>query len=192
MSPTRWRRFLYWASGKCPVRVVMAPAEGVRNRRHAEPMPLFERYLAGRGFGLTAFLHHYLRSDPDGDVHNHPWRWAIVMPLAAGYWERRPARIGRNGIEFRDRWRRPFVPYLLRETDFHRLILPPGRTNWSLFIHGPRTQGWGFLRHAFGGDPGRPQAIYFDPMIDRTSSAALGREWSELAKRGNQIERAAP
>lgn len=38
---------------------------------------------------------------------------------------------------------------IIRGTDFHRILLVPGEEAWTLFIHGPRTKGWGFL--LFGG-----------------------------------------
>ncbi len=201
---TAWRRFLFHVSGRLPLRVVTAgPENRSRNVPDLPETPLFERYKLLRVRGVTVFLHHYLRSDPDPAPHNHPFRWAWVMPLAGGYWERRPAGFDSDGVILTDRWRRPFVPYLLRDSTFHRVICKPGVTNWSLFIHGPLTDGWGFLRTL---DPRRPAAVkrapnpalvtpkpvYFEPTIDRTSSAALGRDWAELARRGREMERAEP
>jgi hypothetical protein len=34
----------------------------------------------------------------------------------------------------------------LRGEDFHRVILREGRPAWTLFLHGPRIKGWGFMQ----------------------------------------------
>lgn len=201
-----WRNFLWRVGGRLKLRVVYAGPEGHPRARHptdapgdVADTPLFERYRIGSWpFGrCTAYLHHYLRSDPDTAPHNHPWPWAIVIPLAGGYFERRPVTIDATGMIMTDRWRRPFLPYLLTAATFHRVIVRPGTTNWSLFIHGPRTQGWGFLRSwtvdlPFFRNSQIQTALYFEPAIDKTSSAALGHAWSKSAMRGYEMKRRAP
>lgn len=186
-----WRNALFYVSGFLPLRIVMAGPEGGNRNLPQHETPLFERYKLGALGRTTWLLHHYLRSDPDAAPHNHPWRWAIVIPLAGGYWERRPDGFDTSGAVFTDRWRRPFVPYILRDSTFHRVICRPYLTNWSLFIHGPRTAGWGFLRN-FDLKFESTSLVYFDPAIDRTSSKALGRDWAKGAARGRDTERAAP
>jgi hypothetical protein len=34
----------------------------------------------------------------------------------------------------------------LRGEDYHRVVLRNGLPAWTLFMHGPRVKGWGFLR----------------------------------------------
>jgi hypothetical protein len=34
----------------------------------------------------------------------------------------------------------------LRGEDFHRVVLRDGRPAWTLFVHGPRVKGWGFMQ----------------------------------------------
>lgn len=203
---TRWRQFLFWWSGWLPLRTIMAGAD--TERRSDALMasdhltPLFERYYVGSCFGYTVYLHHYLRSDPDAAPHNHPWPWALVIPLAGGYWERRPLRISEAGLVLRDTWRRPFKPYVLTENTYHRVIAKPFLTNWSLFIHTQRSgQGWGFLRqfplrHGTANSDVNawktPQAVWFEKAIDGTSSEALGCPWHTTVPKGRDCGRAAP
>jgi hypothetical protein len=35
---------------------------------------------------------------------------------------------------------------VIRGDDFHRILITNRQPAWTLFIHGPRTKGWGFLR----------------------------------------------
>lgn len=144
--PNAWRRSLHALTGRLPAIVVHAEIEPGSDERS----PLFERYFVGRApawlGGWTAYVHHYLRSDPDRGPHDHPWDWAVALQLAGGYDEERLNGFDGPHLRFRYSWRRPGVPYRLTGADFHRVIVQPGRTSWSLFVHGPRTKGWGFLR----------------------------------------------
>src|SRR5260370_32406267 len=86
LAPSRWRRFLHHWAGRLPT--VIYDAEISEN--DPARAPLFERShvftarlpLLGE---VTLYLHHYLRSDPDRGPHDHPWPWAIALPLAGGY-----------------------------------------------------------------------------------------------------------
>ena len=109
-----------------------------------------ERYYMGKPFGITVFLHEYL--DPDGDrqLHNHPWRWSMGIPLVGGYKEERLIHICPIlGVQFVLRniwWLRPNY---IRGFDFHRIAsVKPG--TWTLFIHGKRLGGWAFLHQESG------------------------------------------
>lgn len=46
--------------------------------------------------GPNLYLHRFLRPDEDGELHNHPWRWAVSVMLAGGYAEERLAPDGRR------------------------------------------------------------------------------------------------
>lgn len=148
--------------------------------------PLFERYkvfLTKKAAGC--YLHHYLRSDPDRGPHNHPWDWAIAIPLVGGYIEERLDGFTVLGMRIKRVWRRPFVPYFLFARDYHRIIIA-GQTSWSLFIHGPRTKSWGFLRQDKKANIRFHEA---DPPPKRRGQ--WPNKFSE-AKRGKETRRAAP
>jgi hypothetical protein len=141
-----WRAVLAWIAARRPVKEVWAELDPSRIDR----APLFRRYFLmhvclGR-LELYLYLHHYLRSDPDRGPHDHPWGWAVAVPLAGGYLEERLAGFNRLGPRFRHPRRRPFLPYRLTGADFHRVLLDRGATSWSLFAHGRYVKGWGFLR----------------------------------------------
>ena len=65
--------------------------------QHIRPQeyPYLERYfVAGwsprnRRTGPALFLHHFVASDPDDEVHNHPWGWSSSLILTGGYREYR-------------------------------------------------------------------------------------------------------
>lgn len=85
------------------------------------------------------YLHRFHRSDADGELHNHPWQWAIAIVLVGGYSEER--RDPGGGV-----YRRLVTPgtiNFIRHNDFHRVDLLE-HDAWSLFITGPRVQDWGF------------------------------------------------
>ena len=86
-----------------------------------------------------AMLHHFVRSDEDRELHNHPWRWSLSVILAGGYVEERM-------VDGRVVLRRvtPGSINIIRDNDFHRVDLLE-KDCWSLFITGPKTQSWGFL-----------------------------------------------
>lgn len=138
------RQLLHRWAGRLPGRIIPAEVSDL-DRTQA---PLFERYYVGTTLGWTIYLHHYLRPDPDRGLHDHPWPRAIVLPLCAGYIEARLSGFDRHGRKITVHRRRPFVPYSLRGSDFHRIALfPPGvKTTWSVFVHRPNSKGWGFLR----------------------------------------------
>jgi len=105
--------------------------------------PYLERFYVGGVFGWCIYLHRFVASDPDRGVHDHPWRRAVSLVLTGGYRE----------VRLRDRERhttvirrvRPLSVNLIRGEDFHRVLLDVPEA-WTLFLHGPRVKGWGFLR----------------------------------------------
>ncbi|MBI3545973.1 MAG: DUF550 domain-containing protein [Gammaproteobacteria bacterium] len=134
------RNFLLWLTNRLPARAI--------NGDNGEPY--LERYFLCRFLGLQAYIHRFVASDPDRGLHDHPWDWSVSLVLAGGYREIRSADFARS--------LRPGRLNIIRGTDFHRIVLTPGSEAWTLFIHGPRTKGWGFWRegnylpHATGKD----------------------------------------
>ena len=122
------RRLLFRLSGVLPCRII---ADGDE--------PYLERYFLFRAFGLQAYLHRFVASDPDRGLHDHPWPWALAIVLAGRYREMR--RSGAREV----RWFN-----LLTEDTFHRVVIPAGAPDvWTLFVHrSGRTKLWGFWNEA--------------------------------------------
>lgn len=97
-----------------------------------------ERYtLADLPDGGHVFLHRFLRSDEDRELHNHPWPGESRILLGSYREERRiddrvVARIYRAGNT-----------NTLAPDTFHRIELLSSEV-WTLFTTGPRVQSWGF------------------------------------------------
>lgn len=88
-----------------------------------------------------AFLHHFHKGDQGRDFHNHPWEWAISFILTGRYSEERLNP--ETGEVTRHEWKAGDVNTLTKDS-FHRVDLYDGGC-WTLFIRGPRVQGWGFM-----------------------------------------------
>jgi len=107
--------------------------------------PYLERYYLAGALGWHAYLHRFVDSDPDRGLHDHPWGRALSLVLAGGYDEIRgePGKPERTSVRFVRPWR----VNRLRGEDYHRVLLRGGRSAWTLFLHGPRIKGWGFLQN---------------------------------------------
>ena len=179
---TRWRSFLYGLAGRLPSRIIKT-----------EEGALFERYFLFSIFGVTAYLHHYLMSDPDRGHHNHPWRHALVIPIAGGYVE---TRLHMNYDETRivRRLRRPGIPYLMGPKTKHRIMTREinGRpiTNWSLFFHSRKSREWGFFKETDRAPFGVPSVTY--NMSDSKTLVLDSDGWWRTAPLGRHRFRAVP
>jgi len=107
--------------------------------------PYLERYYLFGAFGWHAYLHRFVDSDPDRGLHDHPWSRAASLVLSGGYEELRPESADLSRVE--NRFVGPWRMNFLRGEDFHRVVLREGRPAWTLFVHGPRVKGWGFIQH---------------------------------------------
>ena len=95
-------------------------------------------WIIPRNRFFNIYLHHFLRSDDDRALHDHPWincscllegeytEWSIAR---GGVHHKRLAKVG--SLKFR------------RPTTAHRVELHAGPC-WSLFITGPVVREWGF------------------------------------------------
>lgn len=101
-----------------------------------------------RGGRTNCYLHRIWTHDADPAPHNHPWSWAVAIVLSGGYREYRPH--GPLWAGPRDQQGLPMARHLrfgscnvIRADDYHRItsVLPD---TWTLFITGPKTNGWGF------------------------------------------------
>jgi hypothetical protein len=109
---------------------------------------LFRAFLFDLG-PWRAYLHHFVRSDPDMGLHDHP-AWNAALILAGGYWERRFVGVGKGGVVFKERWIRPGRINVIDQHCFHRVVMKPGCTSWSLsLLNYSKAKGkrWGFLRN---------------------------------------------
>ena len=95
-------------------------------------------WIIPRNRFFNIYLHHFLRSDDERALHDHPWincsyllegeytEWSIAR---GGVHHKRLAKVG--SLKFR------------RPTTAHRVELHAGPC-WSLFITGPVVREWGF------------------------------------------------
>lgn len=108
---------------------------------------LFYRWRLLKLGKIELYLHHYMKSDSARGLHDHPWKWAVALPLWPGYVEyRRPRSMVRQARVSSLLSRRSMLSiYILAgEGDYHRIVLDKG-PSWSLFLAGPRVKRWGFL-----------------------------------------------
>jgi hypothetical protein len=132
--------------------------------------PYLERYYLAGAFGWHAYLHRFVDSDPDRGLHDHPWGRALSLVLSGGYEE---IRAGAGGTgDPRIRFVRPWRINRLKGRDFHRVVLRGGRPAWTLFLHGPRRKGWGFVQNGV-----------YRPMA-RDGGDFRHRDWWRSAPRG--------
>lgn len=115
----------------------------------------------------NVYLHHFLRSDDDRALHDHPWASMSIL-LDGCYLEH---TIDAGGIHRRRLLRPGDVRIRLSGRFAHRVEMVPrddGITPyaWSLFITGPRYRQWGFHCPDVGWvhwqdftSPGRPGEI---------------------------------
>lgn len=87
---------------------------------------------------FSLYLHQFHRSDDDGALHSHPWRWSVSLILSGGYSEER--RVGDNVVR---RNMRPWSINVICGSDYHRVDLF-GCEAWSLFLAGPKVSTWYF------------------------------------------------
>ena len=124
---------LFRLTNRLPCRIIDGP----------DGEPYLERYYLFGIFGWHGYVHRFVGSDPDRGLHDHPWNRAFSLILRGGYNELRFADPGNT--EQVSRCFRAGRINRLRGDDFHRVLLEPGEQAWTLFCHGPRVKGWGFL-----------------------------------------------
>ena len=157
-------RILQRLSDRLPCRLIDGPGGE----------PYLERYyLSGLG-GWHLYLHRFIASDPDRGLHDHPWRRAFSLILSGGYNEVRRL-VTPTGTRVVTRWRRPGTINRLAGDDFHRVLIESGGQAWTLFCHGPRIKGWGFLSEG-----------QYTPVA-RDGSDSRHRDWWRSAPSGREV-----
>ena len=135
--------------------------------------PYLERYYLFGALGWHAYLHRFVDSDPDRGLHDHPWGRALSLVLSGGYDEIRPCVSDPDQTCIRTL--SPGRLNRLRGSDFHRVVLRRGQPAWTLFLHGPRVKGWGFVQH------GEYRAMA------RDGGEFRHRDWWKQAPRGSDV-----
>lgn len=142
---------------KTPEQALVELAKACESRlimRDGEIPYLWRTYLAGVDSNdCNAFLHRFVSSDAVGELHCHPWQWSMSFILSGAYRElaaRGSFTEGPDGgaaavleSERRLTYRAGSTNLILAST-FHRVELLTPEV-WTLFIHGPRTNQWGFV-----------------------------------------------
>jgi hypothetical protein len=95
-------------------------------------------WIIPRNKKFNIYLHHFLRSDDDRALHDHPW-WNVSILLSRGYVEHTIAAGGVNRATF---YPEGAVKFRFASAA-HRIDLINGPC-WSLFITGPIIREWGF------------------------------------------------
>ena len=129
-------QLLYRLSAYCRCRVIDGP----------DQQSYLERYhLMRLPFNYQIYLHRFVASDPGRGLHNHPWKRAISLLLCGQYRETR-MRDARHDNQLQTRTIRAGQLNTINGEMFHRIDIDPNGECWSLFIHGPKAKGWGFLK----------------------------------------------
>lgn len=87
---------------------------------------------------FNVYLHHFLHSDDDRALHDHPW-WNVSILLKGRYTEH---TIDAGGVNVRKEYGVGNVKFRSARAA-HRVELTHGDC-WSLFITGPVLREWGF------------------------------------------------
>jgi len=159
------RKSLEQFASRVPRRLITRNGKIKKGGIHLDGIPyLYRAYLEGENApegepGLV--LHKFVASDQPGELHCHPWRWSISFIIAGSYKETRARPIemirgvrgvAKDKITLSDKKERTFEPgdnNWISHDDYHRVeILTP--EVWTLFLHGPREHGWGFVKEKFG------------------------------------------
>lgn len=99
----------------------------------------------------SLYVHHFLRSDSDRDLHDHPWNFTSLI-LWGGYFEelftgQEFPVVGRFSTRYK--WRGVGRIVRHQATDAHRVLIPWYHTAWTLIWVSPKIRDWGF--HTFDG-----------------------------------------
>lgn len=95
-------------------------------------------WLIPRNRIFNIYLHHFMRSDDDRALHDHPW-WNLSILLDGRYVEH---TIAKGGINHRAERRAGDRKFRLASAA-HRIELVDGPC-WTLFLTGPMIRKWGF------------------------------------------------
>lgn len=97
-------------------------------------------FVIPRNGFFNIYLHHFLKSDDDEALHDHPWLFNVSLILDGKYHEH---TIKAGGVA---QVRRRAAGTLAARggASAHRVEIPPGGFCATLFITGPVVREWGF------------------------------------------------
>ncbi|WP_458760527.1 hypothetical protein ACSVBT_06965 [Afipia sp. TerB] len=99
---------------------------------------LMRWWIIPRNRFFNIYLHHFLRSDDDRALHDHPW-WNLSVLLRGEYTEHTIAAGGVHQAVIRRAGQFKFRG----AKSAHRIELHNGPC-WTLFLTGPTLRTWGF------------------------------------------------
>ncbi len=148
--------------------------------------PYLERHFLFKRFSITAYLHRFVSGDDERNVHDHPWSWAFSLILSGGYTEERLRWFDPNGCSFTFRRMFPLRINIIGPRAFHRVTKPKPDT-WTLFVHGPRVKGWGFLSEL-------PMSIEVKDksmavVYHQPHASVDNRDWIHTAPRASEVRK---
>lgn len=98
-----------------------------------EGLPYLKRWFILRTKWVQVYVHNICRSDPDSDMHDHPWSFISVI-LWGGYLEHTPEGSFQRSA--------PQILYRPAGSP-HRLELNRGA--WTFIVVGRERREWGFV-----------------------------------------------
>lgn len=110
---------------------------------------------------INMYLHHFLRSDADDALHNHPWSGVSII-LTGGYSEERLVGPAKEMQITRTKYG-PGDVNVIGKDDYHRVDLLEADC-WTLFVTGQKEQSWGFVDRVTGA---------FTPWRERLESRGI-------------------
>ena len=137
-----WRRLLQRIADRRPTKTY-----------HVDEEVLFYRSFLMQIGSWVLFLHHYVASDPDRGLHNHPAR-CVGLILAGGYDEEFFRGLSAEGMVTGYRRLRLGRVFWTDEYRMHRVCLRRNRqtrgwpemvTSWSLFLVRYLDKPWGIM-----------------------------------------------
>ncbi len=129
-------QLLFKLSAFCRCRIINGPQQ----------KPYLERYhVLSLPFGYRVYLHRFVASDPGRGLHNHPWKHAVSFVLSGNYQEIRMTDAEHNNAVIKRKVGAGHFNWI-NGNIFHRINLIEDHECWTLFIHSPGTQSWGFLQ----------------------------------------------
>lgn len=89
---------------------------------------------------FNVFVHHFLKSDKERDLHDHPWPSISILLSKSQVFEIYQSTYGLGKITRHIKRFRPIFRTALHQ---HRVILK-SKDAWTLFAVGPKVREWGF------------------------------------------------
>ena len=114
--------------------------------RDDKGIPFLYRYhlftFGNDGPGMC--IHNFVKSDPDREYHDHPWKKAVSFILCGKYDERIMDKNAENGYisHTRNRWT---FNWLNGVNSFHRVMVDEDKDVWTLFAFLKRSKTWGMV-----------------------------------------------